>query len=183
MNKGLTSAQVENRLHTLIGDKNVVNVHFPRSINEMHAGIANVEILNASIYKKIVKKMHKLQNKYARFNLHPRSLDGSAMPSDKTLKEMGFQDINAALANTVVAIENAIAPPKRSKVAKDEITALMKEAISEANQILKRKLIADMVTSKDDILVESHLYIDIMTQDLRTKFDGQFTTLTISLRL
>jgi hypothetical protein len=87
---------------------------------------------------------------------------------------MGFQDVNAALANTVVVLENATMPPKRSEVAKDEITALMKEAISEGNQTLKRELRADMATLKDDILVESHLYIDIMTQDLRTKIDGQF---------
>jgi hypothetical protein len=87
---------------------------------------------------------------------------------------LGFQDVNAALANTVVALENAIAPPKRSEVSKDEITALMKEAISKGNQTLKHELRADMATLKDDILAELHLYTDIMTQDLRTKIDGQF---------
>jgi hypothetical protein len=87
---------------------------------------------------------------------------------------MGFQDANAALANIVVALENATAPPKRSEVAKDEITALMKEAISEGNQTLKRELRADMATLKDDILAKSYLYADIMTQDLRTTIDGQF---------
>jgi hypothetical protein len=166
--------QIESGLRTLIGDKNVVNIYFPRAESEMHAGIANVELLNAPIYKKILKTMHKLQNKYVKFNPHPCSLDGSIAPSEETLKQMGFQDINAALANTVVVLENATTPPKRSEVAKDEITALMKEAISEGNQTLKRELIADMVTLKDDILAESHLYTDIMTQDLRTKIDGQF---------
>jgi hypothetical protein len=174
LNKGLTSEQIESGLRTLIGDKNVVNVYFPRSENEMHAGIVNVELLNASIYKKILKTTYKLQNKYVRFNPHPRSLDGSTVPSKETLKHMDFQDVNAALANTVVALENTTAPPKKSEVAKDEITALMKEAISEGNQTLKRKLRADMATLKDDILAESHLYTDIMTQDLRTKIDGQF---------
>jgi hypothetical protein len=60
LNKGLTSAQIESGLRTLIGDKNVVNVYFPRSKNEMHAGIANVELLNAPIYKKNLKTTHKL---------------------------------------------------------------------------------------------------------------------------
>jgi hypothetical protein len=49
----------------------------------MHAGIENVELLNAPIYKKNLKTTHKLQYKYIRFNPHPRSLDGSAAPSEK----------------------------------------------------------------------------------------------------
>jgi hypothetical protein len=60
LNKGLTSAQIESGLRTLIGDKNVINIYFPRSENEMHAGIANVELLNAPIYKKFLKMTHKL---------------------------------------------------------------------------------------------------------------------------
>jgi hypothetical protein len=51
---------------------------------------------------------------------------------------------------------------------------LVKEAIIEGNQTLKRELRADMATLKDDILAKSHLYTNIMTQDLRTKIDGQF---------
>ena len=177
MNKGLTAAQTESGLHNLIGDKNVVNIYFPRAENAMHAGIANVEMLNAPIYKKFLKSTHKLQQKYVRFNPHPRSLDGSAAPPAETLKQLGFQDVNTALANTVTALENATAPPKRSDIAKDEITALVKEVIIEGNQTLKRELQADMATMKGDILAESHMYTDIMTQDLRAKLDGQFANI------
>jgi hypothetical protein len=42
----------------------------------MHAGIANLEFLNAPIYKKFVGKTHKLQNKYIRFNPHPIASTG-----------------------------------------------------------------------------------------------------------
>jgi hypothetical protein len=100
------------------------------------------------------------------FNPHPRSLDGSVGPLEETLKVLGFQDVNVALANTVEALENATVAPKKSGVAKDKITALMKDAITESNKTLKRELRADMKTLKDDILAESHLYTDIMTQDL-----------------
>jgi hypothetical protein len=129
----------------------------------MHVGIANVEFLNAPIYKKIAKKTHKLQNKYVRFNPHPHSLDESAAPSEKTLKDLGFHDVNVVLANTIEELENATAAPNKSGVAKDEITALMKDAITEGNQTLKRELRADMETLKEDIMAESHMYMDNMT--------------------
>jgi hypothetical protein len=132
----------------------------------MHACIANVGFLNAPVYKTFFKKMHKLQNKYVRFNPHPCSLDGSAVPLEKTLKDLGFHDINAVLANMVEALENATVAPKRSVVAKDGITALMKNAITEGNQTLKHELKVNMKILKEDILVESYMYTDIMTQDL-----------------
>jgi hypothetical protein len=69
----------------------------------MHIGVANVELLNTLIYKKFVKKSHKLQSKYVRFNPHPRSLDGIVAPSEEALQEWGFKDLNTALASTVEA--------------------------------------------------------------------------------
>jgi hypothetical protein len=106
-------------------------------------------------------------------NPHPRSLDGTAIPPAVTLQELGFQDLNTALVNTVVAMENATAAPKRSGVPKEELTSLVKDAIVEGNQNLKREIKADIQTLREDILAESHTYTDIMTQDLRTKIDGQ----------
>jgi hypothetical protein len=87
---------------------------------------------------------------------------------------LGFHDLNDVLANTVVAMENATAAPKRSGMPKEELTSLVKDAIGEGNQNLKREIKADMQTLKDDILAESHTYTDIMTQDLRAKINGQF---------
>jgi hypothetical protein len=137
----------------------------------MHTGVANIEFLNAPLYKKFVSKTHKLQGKYVKFNPHPRSLNGTATPSEKSLKEMGFNDVNTALAHTVEAMENATAAPKRKGVAKEEISSLLKDAITEGNQTLKRELKADMLTMREDILAKSHIYTDIMTQDLQTKID------------
>jgi hypothetical protein len=51
---------VEKELKTLIGEKNVVNVYFPRAEAGMHTGVANVELLNAHVYKKYAKKSHKI---------------------------------------------------------------------------------------------------------------------------
>jgi hypothetical protein len=127
------------------------------------------------IYKKFVKKTHKLQSKYAKFNLHPRSLDGSTASLEEIRKELGFHDVNTALANIIEALENATAAPKKKKVAKVDITSLLKEAIAKGNQSLKRELKVDIKTLKEDILANSHFYTDIMTQDMRSKIDGQFT--------
>jgi hypothetical protein len=165
LNKGLSPAQVEHGIRTLVGDKNVVSVYFPRAEAGLHAGVANIELLNAPVYKKFAKTSHKLQNKYIKLNPHPRSLDGLAAPSAVTLQELGFQDLNAALANTVVDMENATATPKRSSVSKEELTALVKDAIAEGNQNLKKEIKADMQTLKEDILAESHAYTGHESKD------------------
>jgi chaperonin GroEL (HSP60 family) len=62
-NKDLSPDQVECNLRTLIGGKNIINIYFPRAEDGMHTGLANIEFLNAPIYKKFVKKTHKLQGK------------------------------------------------------------------------------------------------------------------------
>jgi hypothetical protein len=73
LNKGIAPEQIESGLKTLIGEKNIVNVYFPRADGGMHVGIANIELLNAHVYKKLVSKTRKLQNKYVKFNLHPEA--------------------------------------------------------------------------------------------------------------
>jgi hypothetical protein len=100
----------------------VVCVYFPKTEEGMHIGVANIELLNTPMYKKFVKATHKMQSKYIKLNPHPRSLDDSATPSAVTLQELGFHDLNAALANTVTAMENATAAPKQSGVPKEELT-------------------------------------------------------------
>jgi ATP phosphoribosyltransferase len=97
------------------------------------------------------------------FNLHPRSLDGTAAPSEDTLREWGFQDVNTTLASTAEAIENATAAPKQRTGTKEEIYSLLKEAIAEDNQMLKQEVRADMQSLREDVLVEAHTYTDIMT--------------------
>ena len=184
LNKGLSPVTIELRLRTLIGDKNVVLVYFPRAENGLHAGVANIEVLNAPVYKRFAKSTHKLQGKYVKLNPHPRSIDGSAAPSTETLKELGFSDLNAALANAVLAMENATtAAPRRTGVPKEELTSLVKDAIAKGNQNLKRELKADMKTLKEDILAEAHTYTDIMTRDMRAKIDSQFVNMNSQFQI
>lgn len=90
LNKGLLPVQVEQGIRTLVGDKNVVSVYFPKAEAGIYAGVAKIKLTNAPVYKKFAKTSHKLQIKYIKLNPHPRSLDGSAAPSATTLQELGF---------------------------------------------------------------------------------------------
>ena len=178
LNKGNNASQVELGLKTLIGEKNVVSVYFPRVEGGLHTRVANEELLNAPIYKKFVNKTHKLQSKYVRFNPHPRSLDGIAVPTEEMLHDWGFHDLNTALANTVEALENATATTSKQRpTTKGEISTMVQDAIAAGAQTLKQEIKADMQTMKEDILAESHTYTDIMTQDLRSKIEGQLGTI------
>ena len=113
-----------------------------------------------------------------RFNPHPRSLDRTAATIEEMLCEWGFHDLNTALANTMEALENATtAPPKQRTTTKGEISTMVKNAIAAGAQTLKQEIRADMQTMKEDILAESHIYTDIMTQDLRGKIEGQLGTI------
>jgi hypothetical protein len=86
LNKGFTLEQVEQGLITLIGDR---NIYFPRAEADMLVGIANIKFLNAPIYKKFVKKTHKLQSEYIIFNPHLRSLDDSTAPFEEIERSWG----------------------------------------------------------------------------------------------
>jgi hypothetical protein len=101
------SAITEN-LKGIMGDKNIVQTYFPRGdpARDLHAGICNLEVLNPSVYKQYVKKNLKLLHMYAKCTPHPRSLDGTSCPSEQTLKEFSFTDVNTAIVNAMAAISN-----------------------------------------------------------------------------
>lgn len=58
------------------------------------------------MYKKFVKKIHKICNKYVEFSPHPKSLDDISKPSTEKLTKLGFNDVTA-LTDTVETMENA----------------------------------------------------------------------------
>ena len=93
-----------------MGTKNVASVYFPRATGGTHSGIANVECLNAAVYKQYLRKSVRLYNKWIELQPHPNSLDGSSKPNEETLKKYGFLDVNTAPAGTVEALKNAAGP-------------------------------------------------------------------------
>ena len=98
---------LKTEIRACIGEKNVLNIFFITDDKGKLIGVCNVQCLSAAVYKKFVKKNHKICNKYVEFVPHPKNLDGISKPSGEELIRLGFNDMNTALANTVEAMENA----------------------------------------------------------------------------
>jgi deoxyribodipyrimidine photolyase len=75
LNMHKTTEEVEHGIKEILGDKNVINLYFPKRRDNAHNGIVNVEYQFPTTYKQYVKQMVKLYNKYVKFTLHPRNMD------------------------------------------------------------------------------------------------------------
>jgi hypothetical protein len=87
---------------------NIVQAYYSRgdSTQDLHIGIRNLEVINPTVYKQFVRKNLKVLYMYAKCTLHPHSLDGTSCPTEQTLKELGFIDVNTAIVNAMTAISN-----------------------------------------------------------------------------
>ena len=106
---------------------------------------------------------------------HPQSLDSTIAPIAELLHEFGFSEVNTAIANALIAISNSGTrttsspkPPIPSGTLEQVITM-----ISEAKTEMK-EYTAQM---KDDAIIKTHTYIDIVTKDLKEKLDNRFDQL------
>ena len=107
LNKVKSTEQIEKNIEAHFGPKNAVNFFFKQDAkNGKHIGSCNIQCLNATVYKKFVKKSANLLGKHVEFTAHPRSLDGANAPNASELTRLGFTDVNTALANTIEALEN-----------------------------------------------------------------------------
>jgi hypothetical protein len=165
------SAIIEN-LKRIMGDKNIVQTYFPRGdpARDLHAGICNLEVLNPSVYKQYVKKNLKLLHIYAKCTPHPRSLDGTSCPSEQTLKEFGFTDVNTAIVNAMAAISNQPTTSNSQGVTMEQVVTLL----DERTEVVKKELQHSLQNTKDDAVAEAHLYTDLVIEELRNQLDAKF---------
>ena len=119
-----------------MGKKNVLNIFFKTDDKGKFTGVCNVQCLSAAVYKKIVKKNHKICNKYVEFVPHPKSLDRISKPSEEELTKLGFNDMNTALANTVEAMENA----PSNALGKKDISKMVEEAVAKGTAMMRDKM-------------------------------------------
>lgn len=152
-----------------MGVKNVVSIFYPRQKGDTHSGIANIECLNAAVYKQHLKKSARLHHKWVKFQPHPNSLDGSAKPSEETMKLLGFHDINTTLAGTVQALQNtaAAASTSKSQMSREELSTLVSDVVSKENSKLRVEFQSDMTQLKEELRVETHHYVDQIDYELR----------------
>jgi len=99
-------------------------------------GVYNVQCLSTAVYKKFVKKSHKIYNKYIEFAPHPESLDGISIPSGEELTRLGFNDMSTALTNTVEAMENAPSNGLRKK----DISQMVEKAVAKGTPIVRDEM-------------------------------------------
>jgi hypothetical protein len=161
----------------MMGENNVVCTYFPRgnAAKDQHDGICNLEVINPIVYKQYIHKTPKLLHMYAKFTPHPRSLDGTSTPTAELLCEFGFSKVNTAIANALTAISNSgtwtisASKPPTPSVTLEQVTTMISEAKSEM-----KEYIAQM---KDDAIIETHTYTNIVTEDLKEKLDTRFDQL------
>ena len=127
---------LESEIRAYMGEKNVLNIFFKTDDKGKLTGVCNVQCLSAAVYKKFVKKNHKICNKYVEFAPHPKSLDGISKPSGEELTRLGFNDMNTALANTVEAMENA----PSNGLGKKDIHQMVEEAVAKGTAIVRDEM-------------------------------------------
>ena len=88
--------------------------------------------MSAAVYKRFIKKNHKIYNKYIEFSPHPKSFDGIFKPSNDELTRLGFNDVTTALANTVEAMENV----SSKALGKNDINKIVEEAVAKGTAIV-----------------------------------------------
>ena len=136
LNKLKPKEILESEIRACMGEKNVLNVFFKTDDKGKLTGVCNVQCLSAAVYKKFVKKNHKICNKYVEFAPHPKSLDGISKPSGEELTRLGFYDVNTALANTVEAMENA----PSNALEKKDINKIVEEAVAKGTAIVRNEM-------------------------------------------
>ena len=98
--------QIEKNIERYFSPKNAINFFTTDARNGKHLESCNIQCLNATLYKKFIRKSVKLLGKYVEFTAHLKSLDGTNVPSEAELTRLGFSNVNTALANTIETLEN-----------------------------------------------------------------------------
>jgi hypothetical protein len=126
LNKTKPKEILEKEIRLCMGEKKILNIFLKTDDKCKLTRICNVQCLSTAVYKKIVKKNHKIYNKYVEFAPHPKSLDGISKSSGEELTRLGFNDMNTTLANTVQAIKNT----PSNVLGKKDISKMVEEAVA-----------------------------------------------------
>jgi hypothetical protein len=108
-----------------MGEKNVVDIFYHNSDGEKHSGKTNIECSSPIVYRQYLDKTIAMLGKYIEFTPHPRSLEGTAPPTEEDIKKFGFCDNNQALVDT---LEMPQAPVSQKKTLLQLLKELWKMA-------------------------------------------------------
>ena len=121
-------------IKAILGNLNVASFYFPGQVGDLHKGTANVQCLNAIVYRQWVGKTVEIFGKHVNFAPHPKSLQGAIPPTKEEQEKLGFCDISTTIADTLEATRNA--PQNKGKnpsFTHEDLGALVESAIDKRN--------------------------------------------------
>ena len=157
-------------IKAVIGGLNVASFYFPGQVGDLHKGTANVQCLNAIVYRQWVGKTVEIFGKHVSFAPHPKSLQGAIPPTKEEQEKYGFCDISTTIADTLEATRNAPhSKGKASMITHVELDALVETAIDKRNDQLKLELkielTAELHKEMGDLKKEVALEADVVKKE------------------
>ena len=179
-------------IKAVLGGLNVASFYFPGQVGDLHKGTANVQCLNAIVYRQWVGKTVEILGKHVSFAPHPKSLQGAIPPTKEEQEKLGFCDISTAIADTLEATRNA--PQNKGKntmVTHDDLDALVVTAmdkrngqlISELKSELTAELHKEMGDFKKEVSLEANVREERITHNLTNHVKQQLTEIRKQLAL
>ena len=179
-------------IKAVLGGLNVASFYFPGQVGDLHKGTANVQCLNAIVYRQWVGKTVEIFGKHVSFTPHPKSLQGAIPPTKEEQEKLGFCDISTAIADTLEATRNAPqSKGKNSILTRDDLDALVETAMDKRNgQLiteLKTELTAEihkeMGEFKKEVSLEADVREERITRNLTTHVKNQLAEIRKQLAL
>ena len=179
-------------IKSIIGGLNVASFYFPGQVGELHKGVANVQCLNAIVYRQWVGKTIEIFGKHVSFVPHPKSLLGAIPPTKEEQERLGFCDITTAIADTLEATRNAPqAKGKKTMLTHDDLDALVETAIDKRNGQLLTELKIELTAEihkgmgefKKEVTLEADVREERITRNLTTHVKNQLAEIRKQLTL
>ena len=174
-------------IKAVLGGSNVASFYFSGQVGDLHKGTANVQCLNANVYRQWVGKNVEIFGKHVSFTPHPKSLQGAIPPTKEEQKKLGFCDITTAIADTLEATRNA--PQKKGKnsiLTRNDLDALVETAMDKRNgqliSELKTKLTAEIHKKMGELKKEVSLEADVREERITRNLTSHVKTQLAEIR-
>ena len=178
-------------IKAVLGELNVASFYFPWQVENLHTGTANVQCLNAIVYRQWVGKTIEIFGKHVTFAPHPKSLQGAIPPTKEEQEKLGFCDISTAIADTLEATRNAPQLKGKTMVTRDVLDALVETAMDKRNDQLKSELKTELTAElhkemgefKKEVTLEADVREERITRNLTNHVKLQLAEIRKQLTL
>ena len=170
-------------IKAVVGELNVASFYFPGQVGDLHKGTANVQCLNAIVYRQWVGKTVEIFGKHVSFAPHPKSLQGAIPPTKEEQEKLGFCDIFTAIADTLEATRNAPQiKGKSTMITHDDIDALVETAMDKRNGQLIIELTTEIHKEMGDFKKEVSLEADVREERITRNLTSHVKLQLVEIR-